>query len=479
MNELIQKSASEIVDLLATKQITPLEAVEASAERIAQVEPFINAMPTLCIEKAIDRAKHLTGQNDLADKSQRGYLFGLPISVKDLTETAGVRTTFGSPIYEDYIPKISDILVQQLIERGAIIMGKSNTPEFGAGASTFNEVFGLTRNPWDTEKSVAGSSGGACASVASGQVWLATGSDLGGSLRTPASFNSVVGMRPSPGRVPRDRVHDPFSCLHVQGPIARNTTDLALFLDAMSGYSPFDPLSYPAPPASYQSAVDRAQAPRKIAYSPDLGITRVSPQVDEICRNAVRLFEKSGTVIDETCSNFSGAVESFDVLRGASFACGLAKEYKKRRDLLKPEIVWNIERGLKLTVDDIARAEQTQSKIFRSLIRLFESYDLLVCPCAIVPPFDVDIRYIESIDDHKFSTYYEWIAITFALTLTSCPVLAIPAGFTTDGLPVGLQIVAPPRREDLLLAAGHLLESETAIPGKLPIMPVSVNTTDL
>ena len=471
MNELIEKSALEVVDLLITGQVTPLEAVEASADRISQVDPLINAIPTLCIEKARERAKQLVKQGKSTTRTRRGYLAGLPISVKDLTETSGIRTTFGSPIYKDYIPKTSDILVQNLNRSAAVVMGKSNTPEFGAGASTFNEVFGTTRNPWDTSKSVAGSSGGACASVASGQVWLATGSDLGGSLRTPASFNCVVGLRPSPGRVPTNRVHDPFNCLHVQGPIARNTKDLALFLDAMSGYSALDPLSYPAPSTSYLKTLENPKIPRKIAYSTDLGITRVSGEVDEICRSAVNHYESFDTVIEEACSNFSGAIESFNVLRGASFASGLRAEYKKHRDLLKPEIIWNIKQGLKLTVDDIAQAERTQSKIYRSLIRLFDSYDLLICPCAIVPPFDVNMRYVEKIGDHTFSTYYEWIAITFAITLTGCPTLAIPAGFTRSGLPVGLQIVAPPRREDLLLAAGYLLETQSGIANRLPITP--------
>ena len=200
-----------------------LSLLKPQRNRISQIEPEINAMPTLCVEKALDRAKALTKQAPSDRPHARGWLGGMPISVKDLVETAGVRTTFGSSIYADYVPSSSDIMVQQMEYRGAIVIGKSNTPEFGAGASTFNEVFGKTRNPWDTRKSVAGSSGGACASVATGEVWLATGSDLGGSLRTPASFNSVVGLRPSPGRVPSNRPHEPFGALYVQGPVARNT----------------------------------------------------------------------------------------------------------------------------------------------------------------------------------------------------------------------------------------------------------------
>ncbi len=471
MNELIERTAYDIVSLLKERTISPVDVVNASIGRINEVEHNINALPTLCFEQALEKAQALEKQNPFGQSDDRGWLGGLPISVKDLTETAGVRTTFGSPIYQDYIPAESDILVKKLEYRGAIMMGKSNTPEFGAGASTFNDVFGITRNPWDTSKSVAGSSGGACASVASGEVWLATGSDLGGSLRTPASFNSVVGLRPGPGRIARNRTLDPFSCMHVQGPIARNCRDTALFLDVMAGIHPADPLSYPAPQNPYMNFIDNPIKPRRIGYSPDLGITIVDPEVEQICRTAVQQFETIGIQVEQSSPNFSGSIESFDALRGASFVANLVNEYKKHEHLLKPEVVWNIEKGLKLTADDIGRAQRTQAKIFNSTVRFFDQFDLLVCPCAIAPPFDAELRFLESLGEHTFDTYYEWIAITFALTLTTCPVLAVPVGFTSEGLPVGIQIVGPPRDEGLLLSAGHLLEQLTGIAQKLPIDP--------
>ncbi len=471
MNELLKKTACEITGLLAQGELRPTELVEVCADRIAEVEPNINAMPTLCVEQALERAKQIEN-NPPPSQHVRGWLGGMPVAIKDLMETKGVRTTFGSPIYADYIPSESDILVQLLEERGSIVIGKSNTPEFGAGASTFNEVFGKTRNPWDTTKSVAGSSGGACAAVATGEVWLATGSDLGGSLRTPASFNSVVGLRPSPGCVPRNRTHEPFGTLHVQGPVARNTQDVALFLDAMAGHHPHDPISRPAPTNPYMNAISNPVAPKRVGYSPDLGITHVDPLVDEICREATAHFQNFGTAVDEKCSDFSGAIESFNVLRGASFITNFTGEYEKNRDKLKPEVIWNIEQGKKLTADEIGQAQRTQARIFNSLARFFDEYDLLVCPCAIVPPFDVDMRYVESIGSHVFDTYFEWIAITFVITLTGCPTLALPAGFTADGLPVGIQLVAPPNAEHSLLSAGYLLEQETTIPKLLPIDPI-------
>ncbi len=471
MKEILKLSAFEMSQLLHSRQISPVELVEISAERITEIEPNVNAMPTLCVEMAMEKAKALEAQNPVGRLDDRGQLGGLPISVKDLTETEGVRTTFGSPIYADYIPMKSDILVQILEYRGAIVMGKSNTPEFGAGASTFNEVFGVTRNPWNTSKSVAGSSGGACASVATGEVWLATGTDLGGSLRTPASFNSVVGLRPSPGRIPRTRKHDPFGTLNVQGPVARDTRDIAFFLDTMAVFHPSDPLSYHPPKKPYMNFINEPVLPRRIGYSSDLGITRIDPEVDQICRKAIKRFEEYKTEIVEDCADFSGAIESFDVLRGFSFATSFAVEYEKNENLLKPEIVWNIQKGMQLTSADIGQAKRTQARIFHSLSKFFESYDLLACPCAIVPPFDADLRFLESIGEYTFDTYYEWIAITFALTLTGCPVLAVPAGFTSNGLPIGLQLIAPPRDEGSLLSAGHLLEQQTKIPSKLPINP--------
>ena len=471
MNELITRSAYEIVQLLKERQISPVDLVNASIERIGEVEGSLNALPTLCSEKAMEKAQVLAQQKPFGQSDDRGWLGGVPISVKDLIETAGVKTTFGSPIYKNYVPPKSDILVQKLDFRGAILMGKSNTPEFGAGASTFNDVFGITRNPWDTSKSVAGSSGGACASVAAGEVWLATGSDLGGSLRTPASFNSVVGLRPSPGRIPTSRQIEPFNNMHVQGPIARNCRDTALFLDVMAGFHPSDPLSYPAPQKPYMSFIDKPSKPRRIGYSPDLGITVVDPEVEQICRSAALKFETIRTQVEESCPNFRGSIESFDVLRGLSFVTNLLGDYEKHEHLLKPEVVWNIEKGIQLTSADIGRAQRTQAKIFKSTIDFFKEFDLLICPCAIVPPFSADLRFVESLGEHTFDTYYEWIAITFALTLTGCPVLAVPAGFTADGLPVGIQIVGPPREEGLVLSAGHLLEQLTGLADHLPINP--------
>lgn len=453
-------SAVDAVDALQQNRLSPLELVEAAAERIAATNEILNATPTLCLERAREHARAI-----MDGRRPTGLLHGLPILVKDLNDVAGVRTTYGSPIYADHVPDRSDLMVERLESQGAIVLGKTNTPEFGAGASTFNEVFGKTRNPWNTVKSVAGSSGGSAAALAVGQAWLATGSDLGGSLRTPASFNSVVGLRPSPGRVASGPRPLPWDTLMVDGPMARSVADCALMLDAMAGKHPEDPLAFPAPTGSFLGSVQSAAPPRRIAFSPDLGIVPVDGEVVAICQQAVARFGDLGTLVgDDAIPDFSKAIHSFQTLRAALFA-GLHKHHLDHHsDQLKPEVVWNIEKGLALTAADIAAAELARGALCRSMAGFFRDHDLLLCPTAIVPPFDIDIRYIEEVNGQRFDNYVHWIAITFALTLTGCPVLSLPAGFTKDGLPVGLQLVGPPRGEASVLAAASLLERQLCGP---------------
>jgi amidase len=411
--------------------------------------------------------------------AERGLLGGLPIAVKDLNAVAGVRCTQGSPIFADTVPDRSDIMVETLERRGAVVIGKSNTPEFGAGASTFNEVFGKTRNPWNVEKSVAGSSGGSAACVAAGQAWLATGSDLGGSLRTPASFNSVVGLRPSPGRVACGPTSLPFNTLSVEGPMARNAADCALFLDAMAGWHAEDPLSLATPAVPFLDAVREARPPARVGFSPDLGIVPVEREVKRICAEAAGQFAAMGAEIDDACPDFSDAIEVFQTLRAATFAAGMEPLLRDHRARLKPEVIWNIEKGLALTADEIGRAQRAQAKLYASVAAFFADHDLLLCPAAIVPPFDVDMRYVEEVEGHRFDNYVHWISITFAITLTSCPAVSAPAGFTEAGLPVGLQIIGPPRGEAAVLGAAALLEQATGIARRLPIDPTAADGTRL
>ena len=468
-SDLHRMTAAEAVLRLNTGEVSPRELVDAAYARIAATDPHLNAMPTLCQARAQAHATRIEREARPGDERPPGWLGGLPVSIKDLTPVQGVRTTYGSPIYADNVPDQSDILVEALEAQGAIVIGKSNTPEFGAGASTFNEVFGKTRNPWNVAKSCAGSSGGAAVSVAAGQVWLAHGSDLGGSLRTPASFCSIVGLRPSPGRVPRGPVALPFSSLLVNGPMARNVLDTALFLDAMTADHPRDPLALPPPAKSFARCVRDAKPPERVAYSPNLGQFPVDKEVAAICAAAAQRFADMGAVVEEAQPDLHDAIEIFQVLRAAKFAAERAELLCDHRDKLKPEVIWNIEKGLRLDGETIGRAELARGMLYERVCRFFESYDLLLCPAAIVPPFDVDVRYVEEVDGVKFDNYVAWIGITFALTLTACPVLAVPAGFTASGLPVGLQVVGPQHADVAVLQAVAVIEDALALDTVAPM----------
>jgi amidase len=464
---LIRETACGVVDKLKAGDVTPLDLLDVLEKRIAEVDGKVNALPTLCFDRARARAKALMQK----PASERGLLAGLPIPIKDLTAVAGVLTTQGSPIFKDNIPAKSDILVEHLEQNGGVIYAKSNTPEFGAGANTFNEVFGPTRNPWDISRSAAGSSGGAAAALASGTAWLAHGSDMGGSLRNPASFCGIVGLRPSIGRVAHTPKFGVDRTLSVQGPMARNVEDLALLLDAMSGEHAADPLSLPALPTSFLSAARSNRKPKRIAYSPDLGITPVDPEVKAVTRKAAERFAEAGAIVEEAHPDLRQAHECFHVLRAFDFAISKAELLRTKRDLLKPEVIWNIEEGLKLTVEKLERAEAQRVAMTARALEFFETYDLLLAPATIVAPFPVENRYVAECDGKKFDNYVEWLGIVYAITLACCPALSLPCGFTASGLPIGLQMVAKPRAEAQLLAGAKVLEDILGVRGTTPIDP--------
>ncbi|HXV22656.1 MAG TPA: amidase family protein [Alphaproteobacteria bacterium] len=469
-NEIIAMSAMEAVRRLRQREIAPIELVEAALARIERVEPAVNAMPIVCADRARAHARRL---ERMPPKEGRGWLGGLPIAIKDLTSVAGVRTTHGSPIYAGHVPDRSDLVVEILEARGAIVIGKSNTPEFGAGANTFNPVFGKTRNPWDTRLSSAGSSGGSAVALATGEVWLASGSDLGGSLRTPASFCSVVGLRPSPGRVPNAPSALLFDLLSVEGPMARTVEDTALMLDALAAYHPADPLSYPVPVEGYADVAGRRIVPRRIAFSPDLGISPVDGEVKGITETAALRFVDLGATVEQACPDFTEAPETFQVLRAASYVASMEPLYRDHRRLLKEDIIWNLEQGFALTAQRIGEAERARGRIFHTIAEFFARYDLLLCPTACTPPFDVEQRYPVEVAGHAFTNYVDWLRLVSAITLTSCPALSLPCGFTAEGLPVGLQLVGRPRGEAELLSAAAALEEALGLGRLTPIAPRS------
>lgn len=469
MHELIRMSARQAVELLKTRQVSPRELIQAAAERIAQTEGQINALPTLCLERAQEHADRLA-QNPPSDPPP-WFLYGLPIAVKDLQEVAGVRTTFGSRIFADNVAPRTEISVQRLEKNGALVIAKSNTPEFGAGGNTFNEVFGATLNPWHIGKTAGGSSGGSAAALAAGQVWLATGSDLAGSLRTPASFCSVLGFRVSSGRVAAGPDILPWQSLAVIGPMARNVGDLALMLDAMVGQDPRDPRSLPRPAQSFSQAAREPRPPRRVAFSPDLGQGPVQAEVQQICAQAAQRFTELGAAVEQAAPDLSDSTEIFTPLRAARYAAALGQHLPHKRHLLKPEVIGNVEEGLALSSQQILQAEKGRGALYQRAVAFFQTYDLLLAPAAASEPFDVSIRYLEELEGKRFQSYFGWLALSYAITLTGCPALSVPCGFTAAGLPVGLQIVGPPRGEAKVIAAAALFEELSGLAGCTPLDP--------
>lgn len=471
-DELITLSACEAVTRLRAGEVSPVELVDAAAARIESVNPAVNAIPTLCLDQAREAARAMTRP----DNPEPGWLGGLPIVVKDLNEVAGVRTTYGSPIFADHVPDRDEVMVETLKRRGAIVIGKANTPEFGSGANTFNEVFGKTRNPWNTDLTCGGSSGGSAVSVATGMSWLATGNDLGGSLRTPASFCSIVGLRPSVGRVAHGEGlmwQDIHQTLVAEGPLGRSVADVALMLDAQSGRHPRDPKSLEAPATPFLQAAREPEAPKRVGYTPNLGIGPVDPEVADICAAAAGRFADVGTIVEDAAPDFAGAMDIFQTLRAALFATIAAPLLDNHREQLKPEMIWQIEKGMALSAGEVGRAAIARTRLYERVLNWFGDYDLLALPAAIVPPFDVDVRYIEQVGDHAFDNYVDWIYITYAITLTGCPAISVPAGFTASGLPVGVQLVGRPFGEAELLSYAAQLESILDMGEMTPLVPKS------
>ena len=466
MSDLTQMTACDVVVQLKSGAVSPLELLDVLEARIAEVNPAINALPTLCFDRARKHAKALMEKNI----SERGILAGLAVPIKDLTDVAGVRSTQGSLIFANKIATESDILVKHLEGEGGIIYAMSNTPEFGAGGHTFNEVFGVTRNPWNLKLSAAGSSGGAAAALASGMAWVAHGSDMGGSLRNPASFCGVVGMRPSPGRVASSVYGKIDGTLGLEGPMARNVSDLALLFDAMVGAEAGDPLSL-SREDNYSYAISKGWKPKRVAISRNLGITPVDPEVAEIVMAAGRQLQSAGVIVEEAHPDLSEMMNCFQTLRALGFAVGMRQLLIDHRDLLKPEVIWNIEKGLALSVDEIAKAEAQRGALFHRMGKFLSEFDLLLCPATIVQPFPVEQRYPTHCNGVEFETYVDWLLIVAVATMSACPAISIPCGFTKSKLPVGLQIIAANRSEAKLLAGAKFVEDVLGIGVITPIEP--------
>jgi len=452
-------SAVELAARIRQREVSAREVMAAFLSQIERLNPRVNAIPTLLPERAEAGAE--AADRALAAGEAIGALHGLPIAIKDLVATRGIRTTFGSPIYADHVPDQDEIIVERLHAAGAIIIGKTNTPEFGAGSQTFNPVFGKTRNPYDLERTCGGSSGGAAVAIACGMLPIADGSDLGGSLRNPASFCNVVGFRPSPGRVPQWPAEDLWEPLSVQGPIGRSVADAALLLSAIAGPDPRVPIAIDEPGEVFRAPLERDFAGTRVAWSPDLGRYEVEPEVVEVCERSLSAFEDLGCSVECAHPDLRDADETFQVLRAWKTAAGREADYRAHRDRMKDTVIWNIERGLPLTGLDVARAITRRSALFQRAFEFFETYEYLVLPAVQVLPFSIDVPWVREINGKTMETYIDWMGLCYAITVTGLPAISVPCGFSREGLPVGLQIVGRHHRDFAVLELAHAFEQAT------------------
>ena len=459
-------SAVEMARMIRERQVSAREVMEAHLAQIEKLNPKVNAVVTLAAEQALEEAGR--ADEELARGEPRGVLHGLPVGIKDLDLTGGMRTTFGSPIYKDFVPERDELMVERYRAAGAIVVGKTNTPEFGAGSQTFNEVFGETLNPYDLSKTCGGSSGGSAVALASRMLPLASGGDLGGSLRNPGNFCNVVGFRPSPGRVPAWPALQGWWTLSVKGPLGRTVEDVALQLTALAGPDDRSPISIREPGEMFAQPLQRKFKGTRVAWSRDLGRYPVEPEVSAVIDGRRSLFQELGCEIHDDHPDFRDADEIFQVLRAHSYAARFGETLNKHRKLLKDTVIWNAEKGLRQDGPTVARAEVARTELYHRVRAFFENYAFLVLPVSPVPPFPIEQRYITEINGQKLETYIDWMALCYAITITGHPAVSVPCGFTSGGLPVGVQIVGRYNRDFELLQFARAFEEVTRCADTLP-----------
>jgi amidase len=462
MTAIADLSASKLHALIAQRELSPVEVVEACLQRVEQFNGVLNAVVTLS-ERALDDARAL--ECEVAQGRVRP-LCGLPVGIKDVTPVAGLRTTYGCPLYANHVPREDALVVRRLREAGAVILGKTNCPEFAAGGNTFNQVFGCTRNPWNPARSAGGSTGGGAAALASGMIALAEGTDLGGSLRIPASFCGVVGLRPSAGLVPTWPSDWLWDTLQVTGPMARTAGDVGLMLDAVAGPSDLAPISQPTAGRRFAAAVAAGVRPDlRLAYCPDLIGIGVDADVERVCRAAAFGLRQFGIAVEEVELDLSAGRDAFLALRGLWFVAQMHSRLEHLEEF-GPNVAGNIRAGLETTSAEIGAAEQVRAGARETVLDLLSRFDHLVTPAMAVPPFPVEQNYPETVAGRKMETYVDWIAPTFVLSLTGLPVVAVPCGLDSEDLPVGLQIVGRPFGEEAVLALAAKVQE--AFPIGLP-----------
>ncbi len=451
--------AVEQAALVRSGALSALELVSAHLERIERIDPAVNAVVTVVAEQARTAARAADCRRAAGEPLPP--LHGLPIAHKDLVDTAGVRTTYGSPSYRDHVPDADELLPSRLRLAGAILVGKTNTPEWGAGSHTFNPVFGATRNPWDAARSAGGSSGGAAAAVACRMLPFADGSDLGGSLRNPTAWNGVVGLRPTPGTVPSVPSDAPWLPFSVDGPIARTAADIALLLGAMAGPDARAPLSLRTPALDLAAPLDADLRGRRVAWSPTLGGLPVEPGPLAAAEALVRSLADLGMDVADAEPDLAGADRVFETFRAFTFALSLGDVYDSERESMKATVRWNVERGRALTSADLIAATRLHAELGDRVAAFFERYDYLACPVTQVEPFPLETEYPETVAGVPMGSYLEWMRSCSRITVMCCPAISIPAGLTASGLPVGLQLVSRPFAERALLEVAHAVDGLT------------------
>jgi amidase len=461
-------SAVEMARLIRTKKLSAREAMAEHLKQIERVNPKVNAIVTLVAEMAHTAA----GKADemQARKEKLGPLHGLPVAHKDLLDTRGIRTTYASPLLKDYIPAEDDIVVERMQLAGAITLGKTNTPEFGAGSQTFNTVFGATRNPYDLSKTCGGSSGGAAVALACGFVPVASGSDAGGSLRNPAAFCNVVGFRPTVGRVPNPKAAFGWSTLSTSGCLGRSVADLALALSTIAGPDPRAPLSIDEPGERFARPLDRSFKGVRVAWFKDLGGVPFDARVRALVDGHRATFESLGCVVEQAEPDFAPAEISFRVIRAWNSAHMYGDRLRQHPDAFKDTLKAEIEEGLRLTGTDLARAEVARVEIWRRFQRFLESYEYFVLPTTQVLPFDIETPYPTAIAGTKFDHYIDWMKSCWYISATGNPAASVPGGFTPEGLPMGVQIVGRNKQDFAVLQLAHAFEQATGFGRRRPVI---------
>jgi amidase len=449
--------ARKLAQMLSARKVSAVEVVSAFIAQVERVNPQVNAIVTFLPEQALAAAKKL-------DRGRKKSLYGgLPIAYKDLVPTKGIRTTYGSLVFEKNVAQEDGAIVERLSAHGALTLGKTNTPEFGAGSQTFNKVFGVTRNPYDLSKTCGGSSGGAAAAVAAGMLPFADGSDLAASLRNPGNFCNVVGFRPTPGRVPGYPEGNAWNTLSTLGPIARTVGDVAFLLAGMAGPDPRSPTSIPEDGSVFLGSLKRSFKKTRVAWSRDLGGLPVEAAVSSVLDRQRKVFAALGCVIEHAEPDFSGATECFETLRSVGFMNRVGPLLEDHADKLKDTVLWNVEEGRRRSAEDVARAEGVRTQIFQRMRRFLETYDFLVCPVNQLAPFPADVEWPREVAGRKMGNYLDWMKSCYYISVTAHPCISVPAGFTPEGLPVGIQIVGRYRDDFGVLQLAHAFEAATEV----------------